>query len=236
MWNWPQFCRMYEIVCINACVSDRTRCDLPKMDLPETVTDVLVVLIKRTVFTLTKIRTSIADLITLPRPTGDVVPAEQCSGNPPALRKPCEMLCPDDCVLGDWSSWSSCSYCCSSKEVQGKQTRSRVILAPPGERRAFPPPSKTHYKHHSREKLILIVIYGTYRCTEYVKPSVKIALNYWYAWGLKLICTTSQSCNKIMDGKQKQWVDHFNVLCWNYYFFAISRKQHVSSMVSIFRF
>ncbi|KAM9461440.1 thrombospondin type-1 domain-containing protein 7B [Clarias gariepinus] len=66
--------------------------------------------------------------------TGDVVPPEHCPGDPPPLlQKPCEMQCPDDCVLGDWSSWSSCSHCCSSKLPHGKQIRSRVILAPPGE-------------------------------------------------------------------------------------------------------
>lgn len=83
-----------------------------------------------------------SDSITLPHPTGDVVPAERCPGDPPPLQKPCEMPCPDDCVLDEWSSWSSCSYCCSSKQVQGKQTRSRVILAPSGERKAFLPLSK----------------------------------------------------------------------------------------------
>lgn len=156
---------------MKACSSDHIRCDFPKMDL-------LLTPIKRSVFTRMKIRTFMTDLITLPRPTGDVVPAERCPGNPLPLRKPCEMPCPDDCVLGRWSSWSSCSFCCSSKQVQGKQTRSRVILAPSGERKAFPPLSQTHSKHHSREKLILIVIYGNYRCTEYVTPRVKIALNY----------------------------------------------------------
>ncbi|XP_047666453.1 thrombospondin type-1 domain-containing protein 7B isoform X2 [Tachysurus fulvidraco] len=65
--------------------------------------------------------------------TGDVVPTERCPGDPPPLQKLCEMPCPEDCVLGEWSSWSSCSHCCSSKQVQGKQTRSRVILAPSGE-------------------------------------------------------------------------------------------------------
>ncbi|XP_046713402.1 thrombospondin type-1 domain-containing protein 7B isoform X2 [Silurus meridionalis] len=65
--------------------------------------------------------------------TGDTVPIEQCPGDRPPVREPCQMPCPDDCVLGEWSSWSSCSHCCSGKQAQGKQTRSRLILAPPGE-------------------------------------------------------------------------------------------------------
>lgn len=39
------------------------------------------------------------------------------------------MLCPDDCVLGDWSVWSYGA----SIQAGGKQTRRRAILAPSGE-------------------------------------------------------------------------------------------------------
>lgn len=157
-------------------------------------------------------RTFITDLITLSHPTGDVVPTEQCPGDPPPLQKPCEMPCPDDCVLGQWSSWSSCSHCCSSKQVQGKQKRSRVILAPSGQRKTFLPLSEHitnamggEGKREVVQGLILIIIYGKYGCAG--TPSVKIALNYWLAWGLKLICTTSQSCGKIKNGNKKSgWI------------------------------
>ncbi|KAL0180922.1 hypothetical protein M9458_023328, partial [Cirrhinus mrigala] len=63
----------------------------------------------------------------------ELVPSYQCSGDPPPVRLPCEMPCPGDCVLGHWSPWTSCSQSCSSKHHEGKQSRSRLVLALPGE-------------------------------------------------------------------------------------------------------
>uniref|UniRef100_A0A8C2JGW2 Thrombospondin type-1 domain-containing protein 7A n=1 Tax=Cyprinus carpio TaxID=7962 RepID=A0A8C2JGW2_CYPCA len=65
--------------------------------------------------------------------TGETVPSDQCSGDPPPVQQPCEMPCPGDCVLGHWGLWSSCSQSCSSKHQEGKQSRSRLVLALPGE-------------------------------------------------------------------------------------------------------
>nr|XP_043908423.1 thrombospondin type-1 domain-containing protein 7A-like isoform X2 [Solea senegalensis] len=41
----------------------------------------------------------------------------------------CEVPCPKDCVLSPWTPWSPCSHTCSGKSTEGKQTRSRSILA-----------------------------------------------------------------------------------------------------------
>uniref|UniRef100_A0A672S4D2 Thrombospondin type-1 domain-containing protein 7A n=1 Tax=Sinocyclocheilus grahami TaxID=75366 RepID=A0A672S4D2_SINGR len=65
--------------------------------------------------------------------TGETVPSDQCSGDPPPVQQSCEMPCPGDCVLGHWGPWTSCSQSCSSKHQEGKQSRSRLVLALPGE-------------------------------------------------------------------------------------------------------
>uniref|UniRef100_A0A3P8VNT9 Thrombospondin type-1 domain-containing protein 7A n=1 Tax=Cynoglossus semilaevis TaxID=244447 RepID=A0A3P8VNT9_CYNSE len=41
----------------------------------------------------------------------------------------CDVPCPKDCVLSPWTPWSLCSHTCSGKSTEGKQTRSRSILA-----------------------------------------------------------------------------------------------------------
>ncbi|XP_038626243.1 thrombospondin type-1 domain-containing protein 7A [Tachyglossus aculeatus] len=45
----------------------------------------------------------------------------------------CDVPCPKDCVLSAWSHWSSCSHTCSGKTTEGRQMRSRSILAYPGD-------------------------------------------------------------------------------------------------------
>ncbi|XP_075922309.1 thrombospondin type-1 domain-containing protein 7A isoform X2 [Petromyzon marinus] len=41
----------------------------------------------------------------------------------------CLVPCPSDCVLSEWTTWSPCSHTCSSKNAEGKQSRTRSILA-----------------------------------------------------------------------------------------------------------
>ncbi|XP_064856159.1 thrombospondin type-1 domain-containing protein 7A-like [Oncorhynchus nerka] len=61
--------------------------------------------------------------------TGDMVDKELCGGASTPEPIACDVPCPKNCVLSDWTSWSSCSQTCSSKTIEGKQLRTRSILA-----------------------------------------------------------------------------------------------------------
>lgn len=63
---------------------------------------------------------------------GEDVPLSQCEDDPPRSEVACEMACPGDCVVGSWSSWSPCSHSCATKTAEGRQSRTRTVLALPG--------------------------------------------------------------------------------------------------------
>ncbi|XP_062313300.1 thrombospondin type-1 domain-containing protein 7B [Osmerus eperlanus] len=57
-----------------------------------------------------------------------------CQDSPtPPPEVACEVACLGDCVVGSWSPWSSCSNSCSTKNAEGRQSRTRTVLALPGE-------------------------------------------------------------------------------------------------------
>ncbi|KAL0985705.1 hypothetical protein UPYG_G00160800 [Umbra pygmaea] len=64
---------------------------------------------------------------------GEKVFSGHCPDPPPSTALLCELACPGDCVVCAWSTWSSCSMSCSTKTSVGRQSRSRTILAYPGE-------------------------------------------------------------------------------------------------------
>ncbi|KAG8432280.1 hypothetical protein GDO86_016793 [Hymenochirus boettgeri] len=63
---------------------------------------------------------------------GQTVSDELCVDNPP-VPLVCKVPCSQDCVISEWSDWSLCSHSCSTKNTEGKQSRTRSILANPGE-------------------------------------------------------------------------------------------------------
>uniref|UniRef100_A0A8C1KEC3 Thrombospondin type-1 domain-containing protein 7A n=1 Tax=Cyprinus carpio TaxID=7962 RepID=A0A8C1KEC3_CYPCA len=60
---------------------------------------------------------------------GTEVEKEMCVDEvyPSSVR--CVVPCPKDCALSLWTEWSTCSQTCSSKTAEGKQMRTRAILA-----------------------------------------------------------------------------------------------------------
>ncbi|XP_005315890.2 thrombospondin type-1 domain-containing protein 7B isoform X1 [Ictidomys tridecemlineatus] len=73
---------------------------------------------------------------------GENVAGSLCPIPPPPERMACEIPCRMDCVVSEWTVWSSCSQSCSNKNSDGKQTRSRSILALAGEGGKPCPPSQ----------------------------------------------------------------------------------------------
>ncbi|KAM6984977.1 thrombospondin type-1 domain-containing protein 7B [Aplochiton taeniatus] len=64
---------------------------------------------------------------------GKGVPRAQCEDDPPPMAVLCRVACPGDCVVGTWSAWSTCSHSCTNKKAEGRQSRTRRVLALPGE-------------------------------------------------------------------------------------------------------
>ncbi|XP_019378020.1 PREDICTED: thrombospondin type-1 domain-containing protein 7B [Gavialis gangeticus] len=73
---------------------------------------------------------------------GQEVSHNFCSELPCPETMACEVPCALDCVVSEWSEWSPCSHTCSSKNSEGKQSRTRSILALPGEGGKLCPPSR----------------------------------------------------------------------------------------------
>ncbi|XP_063789788.1 thrombospondin type-1 domain-containing protein 7B isoform X1 [Pseudophryne corroboree] len=77
---------------------------------------------------------------------GQSVSAELCVDEPP-VQLVCKVPCSLDCVISEWSAWSPCSRSCSTKNAEGKQSRTRSILAYPGEGGKSCPSSQALYEY-----------------------------------------------------------------------------------------
>ncbi|XP_068101989.1 thrombospondin type-1 domain-containing protein 7B [Hyperolius riggenbachi] len=77
---------------------------------------------------------------------GQAVSAELCVDEPP-VQLVCKVPCSQDCVISEWSEWSPCSRSCSTKNAEGKQSRTRSILAYPGDGGKTCPHSQALYEY-----------------------------------------------------------------------------------------
>ncbi|KAM4697904.1 thrombospondin type-1 domain-containing protein 7B [Rhinophrynus dorsalis] len=77
---------------------------------------------------------------------GQIVSDELCMDTAP-VQLVCKVPCSLDCVISEWSDWSSCSHSCSAKNAEGKQSRTRSILAYPGEGGKPCPVSQALYEY-----------------------------------------------------------------------------------------
>lgn len=82
-----------------------------------------------TLFIITSDKVKRKNSAALSSPAGEPVDSSLCSSASPPEPVACEVPCSRDCVLSDWTLWSTCSQTCSSKNVEGKQMRTRSILA-----------------------------------------------------------------------------------------------------------
>ncbi|XP_073401660.1 thrombospondin type-1 domain-containing protein 7B isoform X1 [Dendrobates tinctorius] len=77
---------------------------------------------------------------------GFPVSPERCVDEPP-VQLVCKVPCSLDCVISEWSDWSPCSRSCSTKNAEGKQSRTRSILAYPGEGGKLCPSNQALYEY-----------------------------------------------------------------------------------------
>ncbi|GIY45000.1 thrombospondin type-1 domain-containing protein 7B [Caerostris darwini] len=62
--------------------------------------------------------------------SGEFLEDYVCDHHKPSfVSETCRIPCPDDCVLSEWSDWSSCSLPCTGDEGEGEQRSNRTLLA-----------------------------------------------------------------------------------------------------------
>ncbi|KAG7464148.1 hypothetical protein MATL_G00184190 [Megalops atlanticus] len=138
---------------------------------------------------------------------GEAVPSERCLEDPPPARPSCEVPCPGDCVISSWAPWSTCSQSCSTKTSEGRQSRTRAVLALPGEGGKPCPAATALEEWRSCNEQPCLVFYWEASpwgpCTE---DSSTATFNATSTWDGKLTCavgvqTRKVSCMKMNTGQ-----------------------------------
>ncbi|XP_036396447.1 thrombospondin type-1 domain-containing protein 7B [Megalops cyprinoides] len=129
---------------------------------------------------------------------GVLVPSEHCPDDAPPSQVPCHLSCPGDCVISSWSSWSSCSHSCSTKNSEGRQSRTRAVLALPGEGGKPCPPASALEEWRSCNEHPCIVFYWDTSpwgpCTE--DPTMS-SLNGANVWTREPTCAVGVQTRKV---------------------------------------
>uniref|UniRef100_A0A4W3HRX9 Thrombospondin type-1 domain-containing protein 7A n=1 Tax=Callorhinchus milii TaxID=7868 RepID=A0A4W3HRX9_CALMI len=135
---------------------------------------------------------------------GEMTSNELCGESPFLSLVVCEVPCPTDCILSEWSKWSVCSRSCSGKNAEGRQSRMRSIIAPAGEGGNPCPPSKALDELRSCNEHICTIFYWDASpwgpCTEDISVT---ALNATISWNGEPTCAVGMQTRKVTCMKSK---------------------------------
>ncbi|KAM5279638.1 thrombospondin type-1 domain-containing protein 7B [Ctenodactylus gundi] len=129
---------------------------------------------------------------------GEDVSGSLCPVPPPPERMNCEIPCRMDCVVSQWTMWSSCSQSCSNKNSEGKQIRTRSILALAGEGGKPCPPSQALQEYRLCNDHSCMQLYWETSpwgpCSE---NTVVTALNATIGWNGEATCGVGIQTRKV---------------------------------------
>ncbi|XP_067891137.1 thrombospondin type-1 domain-containing protein 7B isoform X4 [Heterodontus francisci] len=135
---------------------------------------------------------------------GEVTLDELCGESYLPSRGTCEVPCPTDCVLSEWSEWSVCSRSCSSKNAEGRQSRTRTIIALAGEGGKPCPSSRALQEWRSCNEHGCTVFYWDTSpwgpCTE---DTLVMALNATVSWNGEATCSVGMQTRQVLCMKSK---------------------------------
>uniref|UniRef100_A0A8C6Y727 Thrombospondin type-1 domain-containing protein 7A n=1 Tax=Naja naja TaxID=35670 RepID=A0A8C6Y727_NAJNA len=109
----------------------------------------------------------------------------------------CEIPCPKDCVLSTWSGWSSCSHTCSGKTTEGKQMRTRSILAYAGEGKC-PNSSMLQETRNCNEHPCTVYHWQTGQWGQCIEDTSVSAFNSSAGWNGEATCAVGMQTRKVI--------------------------------------
>ncbi|XP_043550004.1 thrombospondin type-1 domain-containing protein 7B [Chiloscyllium plagiosum] len=135
---------------------------------------------------------------------GEVTSDELC-GKPYLPRHgTCKVPCPSDCVLSEWSEWSVCSRSCSSKNAEGKQSRTRYIIALAGDGGNPCPGSHALQEWRScNEHSCMVFYWDTSPWCPCREDTAVMSLNATISWNNEATCSVGIQTRRVLCMKSK---------------------------------